>query len=637
MSRNYFDQFTIDGVDVVEKAKLINYRVTDTKEDFSMVLGTCELLLNTIDVVPNFAVGNEVIISRGLSAKDDFFLLKGTVNRIEVENSRYIVDLETRFQKYNYKLIKKSYDINTDPQAGKYSAIFQDIVEDGGLSASVEDSGTTILAQKYICNNESRLNRLERIRDVLNWQMYDDLDNDYIKLEPSGYNVYGTKLIVGTNITNVPVWKEDLTPMRNVITVEGATEEDTLTESFNGTGSQAVFELDFTPEITECTVGGVLQTQGIPDQDIGFDYSVDKDLKKFTFESGSIPAIGTNNVVMKYTSKLPRPVSGKDYISIGKYKYEKEVQYLFQDVLTVQDAKVRLEQLLSFIGNSFVSTELYTFETDGLKPGMIIEVEDPNSPTRNGNYVVLQIKYQYPEPFDLVKVASTDFSIQKIFQSINVRLEELERGTIKDFGILNELFLMIVNIIFENRYFKLIKLTPDSGVLYWDTEDQGLWGNDAGTNGFNWGDDSLESVNDTKIVQGNNDFRELIYDTDFYDSAASNGIAWDVTANVITIGPHGNCIIGPVDVGQLRSFFTLNLQSNVYPVLNIATVFVSGDNKVTWQEVTTLNVRTAFDNNDGTGVYIKIYNPELLRSINIRSTKLDSLNINKACVRMILE
>ena len=102
-------------------------------------------------------------------------------------------------------------------------SIWNDIVSVGGLNTYIPtSSGTVNVLTKYVCNDQSRLERAQKLVDTLGWQMYEDYINNRIVLSPKGYVTYSTPLTVGENVTNVPVWVYELDSMRNDVTIKGA-------------------------------------------------------------------------------------------------------------------------------------------------------------------------------------------------------------------------------------------------------------------------------------------------------------------------------------------------------------------------------------------------------------------------------
>ena len=59
------------------------------------------------------------------------------------------------------------------------------------------------------------------LKRLVKYSMYYDYDNDWVRFEPDGFNTYPNTLTVGSNVYNVPFWKENINAMRNKIYVDG--------------------------------------------------------------------------------------------------------------------------------------------------------------------------------------------------------------------------------------------------------------------------------------------------------------------------------------------------------------------------------------------------------------------------------
>jgi hypothetical protein len=353
-------------------------------------------------------------------------------------------------QELKHALFTESFDINNSEEAGEVSAIFKTIVEDYGFTASVEDSGTgssDITVDKFRSKNNSRLDRMGMLAKILNWYFYYDYDNDWVRFEAKGYESYANKLIVGTNVFNIPKWEQDLETVRNKITIAGASELDTRQETETGDGSTATFDFTYTPESTNLTVEGVLQKQGIKDASSDYDYTIDKERKTYTFEDDSIPAVD-DEIIMTYTTKIPAKVVGSAQDSIDEYGVIQEDEFDFDDVSTIDDATTRLTQLLALLKNAPLNTNLFTDEYD-IKPGQKITFEDPNNSDYDGQYIVYGVTINYPNPWDVVKIGTEQFNISDLFNTINERLKSLEMSKTE----LNELLRHLIDL-YVTKYLK---------------------------------------------------------------------------------------------------------------------------------------------------------------------------------------
>lgn len=593
---------------------------------------------NTADIYIDFsvdslkipAVGQEIIIQRGVAVATETTKFKGEVKKIKIDGNKYVLTCKDKLNQLKYNLFTKSYDKNIDTEAGEFSAIFQDIVEDGGFTASVVASGTAVgdlTIDKFISKRQSRLDRMNVISKILNWVFFYDYENDWVRLEPKGTTVFTTPLVVGSNIYNVLRWDEDLESMRNSLTIDGAFEEDTREETETGDGTTAEYNFDFTPETTNCTVGGVLQVRGVSGSTTTFDYSVDKENRTYTFESGSIPA-GSAAIVMSYTTRIPVPVSGKDPSSIAKYRLEQEDAFNFKDLVTVNDAETRLSQLLELLKDAEISTTILTDEY-AVEPGMKIQIEDANNPTKSGEYIVQSVVINYPEPVDSIKIGTEIFDVTKLFMTINERLRAIE---IKDNGLIEQLVHLIQfnrTINYKRRYMKVESRDITGTHIVGHPVYSGVGTYPIGVGG---------SFSIIKVAQGNNVYKELIYDDDFYDPAASSFTTWDTAAQSILVEhyyPGGEMITKALDIGHIYANFTVSTGTvtgtNPPAVYNL---FISGDGKSTWQAVTE-DVKTNFTSIDGTGIHLKIESDDFSHNPTFTNSTDSFGNINGPAIQII--
>lgn len=381
---------------------------------------------STIETYVDLVAGQEVVISRGETTAFDDIIFRGNIKSIEDnDDDTYTVTCTDPLQKLKYDLFIESYDRNIDPEAGELSEIFKDIAEQGGFTVSRVRSGTgtgSISVDKFISKNNSRLNRMNLIQKILNWVFYYDYNKDFIRLEPKGYTLHPTQLVVGTNIVNLPIWEENIEPMRNKITVEGASQLDTRVDTFTGDGSTTEFELTFTPESVEVTVNGTLKKLGIPGANTTYDYSIDKELKTITFKTA--PA-NTTSIIASYTTYLPTPVEGEDSNSISTYGLTQHEVYTFKDVVTIEDAELRVSQLLEILSAGELSTVIQTTDYS-VKVGSRINFANTYNNRRDGEYVVESKVINYGESFDVLKIGTPKIDLQNIYTTIDERLKLLE-------------------------------------------------------------------------------------------------------------------------------------------------------------------------------------------------------------------
>lgn len=456
MVKNLIYSFLLDGAEVQPFA-LRGTQIHLTRN--SNNLDTAEIHLSTdVEGTKVPLEGQSIIISRGEVTATEQYRFRGNVKMLQKKANKYVLTCKNEINKLKYDLFTKSYDRNIDPEQGELSAIFSDIGTNGGFVVDTEDSGTALgdlTVDKYISKRDSRLNRMNVIANILNWFFRQDYDTEKIRFEPKGYTTYPNTLTVGTNVYNIPKWKTNLEVMRNKITVEGAFEVDTRIESETGDNSTVTFFLKNVPETTDLTVDGVLKVQGVLGGSTDFDYTIDKELKSYTF---LVAPTGGQAIVMTYSTKIPRPVTGKDKPSIERTKLTQHESFTFKDVVTVDDAETRLSQLLELLKDGEVETELLTDEYD-IQPGNVVPVVDSLNSIKNGNYVVFDIFINYPEVLDTIQVGSEKLKIEEIFQTIQERLKILEKDESAETEILRHVIKLAKDITFGNEDFKIETIT----------------------------------------------------------------------------------------------------------------------------------------------------------------------------------
>ena len=591
-------KFTINSVDVTSHV-LENTKIVLTRSNEGGNYANIVLAKSVSAILPTLTAGMTVSIERGVVSATESKKFAGRIKTIIDDQNTILIGCFDDIQELKYKYFTTSYDRDIDIEAGEISAIAQDIIEEGGFTASVVATGTAstdVTIKKYISKDQTRYNRIKRLAKIVDYLFYQDYDNDWIRFEPVNSTTHSTPLIVGTNVFNVPVWEEDLESVRNQITVKGAFEEDTREEKFNGDGAEDTFTLTGEPVITECTVGGVLQTRGITDSTTGFDYTVDPERKTFTFESGSVPGVGVANVVMKYTTRIPAPAVGNEPSSIALYNVTQEEIFTYDDIINVEDAETRLDALLSQLAFAKATTNLETDEYD-LQPGILVEVQDINNPARDDAYTIQTVVINYPDIVDQITIGEVQYSPQEIFESIQTRIRDIEEKETNLTQLLRHVIGLSRVVNYERRYTKLQKDTVSGST--------GIYGYPGPRGKYNNNGTSVYGVDGEVLVieqfiQGKNTFKEYLYDEDFKDTGNTTA-TWNTGTKEITFTSGQVAQTTAIGLGTSSSFFTVSIPALTGSVLTE----ISGDNGSTWQTVT-LDLRTAFTSSDGTGILLRI-------------------------------
>jgi hypothetical protein len=530
---------SVDGNNVCNPTNyLLKYEVRDTVND---EMTECELWLDrrVLDVV-DIDKFNEVIIQRGTTLATDAYIFRGEVVEVDREGPYVKLFCLDKLYVLNRLLVHNTYDSGADPQAGKISAIAKDLIETyGGLTSTETDSGTTNILNKFECVRDVIFERLRRLSAALGWYVHYNPEDDTVHFEPHGTTISTTVLTIGgasNNVVEVPNWVYVHNEMGNDIYVFGGTHIVQTKEFYSANGSQDEFVLSHVPESIEVWVGtGVfdktstnipsaditnLEVGSVPETTGTFDYYFEKDLKTVYFNLGSVPPAGTDNVEMSYSYKRPIAIHLQDDASIEKYGRH-TVRRTFNDMVKVNDAKVRAEQLLDTYKVPFVSCNLEVANITGLQASQKIRVID-NIHQEDRLLTIYSITYRYPETTDVLDLGDQPVTDDIWDRNIQERLEQLEKEQAASTDILLEYRSFTHRVKCQRRYLK-VQTRDTSGDLLWSRNKVG-WNRTVGA----WASDFGESLVDQRIVWPDQVFEERFIDEDFNDSGVTSA-DWDTT------------------------------------------------------------------------------------------------------------
>ena len=586
-------KFTINEIDVTSEV-LSGTEIILSQRNKTGNTSNINLRNNILTLIPDLSIGMEILIQRGSLSSTETKVFKGNIKTIVNSVDKITLLCFDPIQQLTHLYFTTSYDREIDTQAGEVSAIAQDIIENGGFEASVVDSGSAnvdVTLKKFISKDQSRINRLNALGEIIDYLFYYDYENDWIRFEPINTTSYTTPLIVGTNVYNVPVWEEDLESVRNKITVKGAYEEDTREQTFNGDNSETAFTLLSEPVITEVYVGGVLQIKGVENSTENYDYTMDSTLKRIEFVVA--PTTGTGNVIIKYTTRIPAPATSIDPTSVALYGLTQEEIYTFDDIVSVEDAESRVQALLTKFAFATATTTLDVDAFD-IKPGMLVTVTDSSNPQRNGEYSVQKLIMKYPSATDLIEIGDIQLDTGEIIESVQSRLRAIEEKDSQLTQLLRQLIGLSKTYNYQRRYLEVEIKTVGEPYMIWGHPDYGTWGEDE------WGINP-NPRRDLVRVQQNNNYQEYLYDEDFKDSSSTG--TWNTTTQEITLTAGEFILTDKVMEGPIPNYFTVTVPNST----GTFTTEISGDDGATWQTVT-LGQRTPFDTVDDMGVRLKITN-----------------------------
>lgn len=578
MSRPNLQKTVLNGVDV--SAYVISW---ETTRESSKITGDATLLLSRnvkeiLNISKTSSPGWDVTIQRGSVTATDTYKFRGEIISTKVINTGYAITCYGKYYSAVREEVTKSYDKNIDPEAGKPSEIYKNLINEktDDLSCddtTVQDSGTTLVLDKFVCNHADVFERVDALAKAMNWQHYYNPITDKTYFEPLGFISDSTVLTVGENIVEVPEWDFDKEDLINELTVRGAEQEVQKTLFFDGTniaGQECI--LDKTPVSVKIYVGtgnydptgtGTKPSDNQSNLKIGgkvgstsgvYDYKYDEDanvktvyFKDTDTEPSLTPPVGVNNIEVQFTYKLPAPVVAKRDASITAYKKHKKTHTL-SDVKTIADAEVYAQNTLDAYSTPFISTTLRVSGVEGLQPGRQYRIVDGVNEI-DEFLTILKIKSVYPYKYDEITVGDkqTRESEWEIRTTDRLkRLEELESSS-------TDLLLHIIDINreinYERRYTQLERrsVAGESGIYgnpifgVYGTAKYGaaasstfiLGSSTYGLLGTSELGSSLSTYIKVKILQGNNTYKEFLYDEDFLDSDATTA-DWDTLNKEIT-------------------------------------------------------------------------------------------------------
>lgn len=464
----------------VDSTDLTSFLIKGTiKEDFGNPIYEATLeFARSVSSLVTFREGQTVEIWTGYTTSQDLKRFQGELISHNPEAGKIIVkasnDLyQTVRRTINAKIYDKSVvgdPINPD---GKLSDAFTDIISTytslTADSSSVTDSGTAITLTKFICDHTDPKERLDKLAEALNWHYYYKASDDKVYFEPKQTTVNSNTLTVGSNVVNVPKWKYDKSDLINDLRLDGVFQQNDKEDLFTGDASETEFTLSSTPVgdvaiyvnnaknySTASPTQNELQTLGVENATAGsFDYTVDKSTKIVTFESGSVPGAGTNNILARYSAVEAVPVHLRNDVSYadppsGYGPHERTMQ--LTDVITVDDAEARVQEVIDRFKDPFQSAVLNVKNTNGVEfeVGEQIRVVDTtNQPNVDGDFVIFGIERNLIGGFDVVKVGDREFDPPEYFINVSERIHRLERELISDDVVLTELELVTFPVTVE--------------------------------------------------------------------------------------------------------------------------------------------------------------------------------------------
>ena len=478
---SFATKVTIDSVDVTSYC--LNYEIVDTISGFTTInIAFSQHVQTYLD----FNTQSEIIVTRGLVTSTDYTIFRGVISEI-IRVSAGMVEIKgyDKLWLLERKSMTKTYDINIDIQAGVISAIAEDIIESyGGMTADVVSSGAVFTLDKYYCLNNTLMELLDELADLVDYAVYYDPETDTVNFKPKGYDTYPDAITVGTDIINIPNWNTNYAKLANIVTITGDYQELETTEDTVATALQTVFTLSKVPTSVKVYDNGTLKIGGVIGQTVTYDYSVDKENRTITFLTGI--TVG-HTIQVAYSYLEPIIVTQKNPFSrvkYGDYTYNKYMD----TIKSTADAEIKVQEIINKFGEPFYETNLMVVRKMNIRAGMYIDVVDGVN-TENRTVLVRRIKYKYPEVVDEVTVDDEplfdEYISEKMFAK---RIGRLERRNLQEGTIINQLFGLARTAHFRRKTIKAYKKTIAGSTGIYGHPVQGIYGLAYyGQSGMIWG------------------------------------------------------------------------------------------------------------------------------------------------------
>lgn len=436
-----YTKVTIGGVDVS------SYTFDYSCEDVTNSIASGKITLDpSFSSIATIQEEMSVTIERGWITQTDYKIFNGIVTNFNKVGYMYELDISNHLWVLAKKTVKKTYDKDIDVSAGKISEIARDLIETyGGLTAEVEDTGTLLLLSKFICKDDTILERLKKLAKIVDYIVKEDPQTGNILFVSKGYISYSkSDITVGladSIVINIPKWTYDKDSVVNYCKIKGAVQEVETTESgqigVTSGYSTSIVTLTNEPVSVKVYCGAsnpptTLLTGGEPGTSSSYDYYVDTINKQIIFSSSFTPG-ASDYVEIRYSTKIKRNVSAKNDLSISKFGRMDKI-ITVKDTITVDDAREKARAIVSENPFPSASVSLNTIPTNNIYSGMKIRVIDYIN-NEDKEIVMDKIKFRFPEGFDTYEGGTKFMTLSSGLSTAFQKLKQLEQDQEIDSGL----------------------------------------------------------------------------------------------------------------------------------------------------------------------------------------------------------
>ena len=546
----------------------------ETTEEHDTYIGTANIIVtrkiqNILNLDNDNSTGYKVIIYRGVNSSDEEVVFRGEVITFRTEGVTFLIECNDRYYEAVRHSVTVSFDINIDFEAGIGSEIYKTLINDRTTLTATNETVTStvdmVRLQKFICKNTDVYERVDALASIYNFQHFYNPIEDKVFFEPKGIISEETILEVGNNIVEVPNWKTDKSKLINRVTIKGAEQLVGYTQFFSGDGTESqFFTLQYTPRELKIYSGegnfdpfvsGTKPSNfednlieggkiGSTAQEYDYEYDDDRRVRRVYFsdpdrglQPSYRPAIGTNNVEVQITYALPVQVKGSVETSIEEYGlHETEVE--MSEIKNFEDAYSYMQSYLNFYSRPFISSTIKVSNIATVFAGRSYRVIDS---INNIDKVLLveRVKKQWPFRWDEVTVGSEILREIEFKKNVVDRIKRLEEALAESEDLLIEVVDSTTSLSLEPRYLKQEIKAQSGNIGIYGHPSSGLYGNvkygaqleqafilghpTAGVLGYSkLGEGEVSEFVTITIIPGKNNYKELIYDDEFYDDEESD-------------------------------------------------------------------------------------------------------------------
>jgi len=584
------DYIEIDGIDVTNKRIMWEY---ESEWKYAIDSLTIDVGPSIYDVLPNLGPGSRIIVKRGFNTPTDEFIIDGDVTQVRPQVDRVSLVCKGRMNDAIKMARTKSWDKDIDVEQGIGSELFKALCDNSKLgytpakgdlvsTGSIPCTGTTTADKvvKFIQQDEDNFQLMDDLSELFERVIWYDYNTGLVHWEDKGFVEYAHPLVVGVDIQNQIKWKENMEQMINKVKVNGATVYDKINPPIFA-GPSTTFDLEKTPEDSEVRQGSetgqlyIRGQKGIGTLGVNFDYYIDTTQKKITF------AAPMSNIWVRYGAQVPMPIVISNPTSIVKYGGPNAVPFYkaftYNDLKDVADAEDRARTIINKYSTPFYETREDVQINDPtiidyglIKPGYLVRVID-NFNEYDLKLFVKIVKKSFPHIGDRITIGDEIWRTEDWQAETSKRINLLFADLNKNQDLVITGIDNAKDITHEDRYTEIQRRT---------LIDKFVLGNPIlGIYGVNLlGADSAVAQS-VKMIPGQNEYKELVYDTLFYDSVTSTGVTWNIGAKTITITDVGYLYTLKFAYGQPFNYATINFADIGGDDLGIS---ISTDDGTTW-------------------------------------------------------